>query len=74
MNPEVKESTRIIKVINQHLDEEPECKHNIRFIMSHALESKSGTGPGTTEPNTNRTDDNTDTNSSFRKHRGDDIP
>ncbi|MEP6576585.1 MAG: hypothetical protein ABJB85_09175 [Nitrososphaerota archaeon] len=37
MTPEVAESSRIIKVINQHLAEH-NCKHNIRFIVKEALE------------------------------------
>lgn len=35
---EVKESVRIIRVINQHLAEEPECKCSIRDIMREAIE------------------------------------
>jgi hypothetical protein len=43
MNSEVKESTRIIKVINEHLAES-DCHHNIKSIMQEALEYKSGLG------------------------------
>ena len=38
---EVSESLRIIKVINEHL-QESDCHHNIKSIMREALESKSG--------------------------------
>ena len=39
MNSEVKDSTRIIEVINQHLAEQPECKHDIKTIMREAIEN-----------------------------------
>lgn len=41
MNSEVSESVRIIKVINEHL-QESDCHHNIKSIMREALESKNG--------------------------------
>ena len=37
MNPEVKESVRIMKIINQHLAEDPECKHDLKTIMREAI-------------------------------------
>ena len=50
MISEVTESTRIIKVINEHLAES-DCHHNIKSIMQEALESKSGLRPiATPEP------------------------
>ena len=39
MNSEVKESLRIIKVINEHLAEQPECKHDLKTIMREAMEN-----------------------------------
>jgi hypothetical protein len=39
MNSEVSESVRIIKVINQHLAENPECKHDLKTIMREAIEN-----------------------------------
>ena len=36
MNSDIAESTKIIKVINKHLDE-ANCHHNIKLIMSEAL-------------------------------------
>ena len=36
-NSEVTQSLRIIQVINQHLSEVPECKHDLKSIMSEAL-------------------------------------
>jgi len=38
MNSEVKESTRIIKVINEHLAEDPDCKHDLKTIMKEAIQ------------------------------------
>ena len=38
MNSEVKEARQIIKVINEHLAEQPECKHDIKTIMREAIE------------------------------------
>ena len=37
MNSEVSQSVRIIRVINEHLAEQPECKHDLKSIMSEAL-------------------------------------
>lgn len=36
---EVSESLRIIKVINEHLAEQPECKHDLKTIMREAIEN-----------------------------------
>jgi hypothetical protein len=55
MNSEVVESTRIIKVINEHLAES-DCHHNIKSIMQEALEYKSGLG---NQPNPTVDDDTT---------------
>ncbi len=53
---EVLESTIVIRTIHKHLTED-HCIHNIREIMKEALESKSGLGQPTPEPNrTNQTD------------------
>ena len=41
---EVSESLRIIKVINEHLAESPECKHDLKMIMRQAIEIKNGLG------------------------------
>ena len=38
MISEVSQSVRIIKVINEHLAEEPDCKHDIKSIMREATE------------------------------------
>ena len=38
MNSEVTQSVRIIKVINEHLAEKPECKHDLKTIMRQAIE------------------------------------
>jgi hypothetical protein len=38
MNSEVTEAHRIIKVINEHLAENPECKHDLKSIMREAIE------------------------------------
>jgi hypothetical protein len=37
MNPIVQESTRLIKIINRHL-EEPCCNHSIQTILIEAYE------------------------------------
>ena len=44
MISEVKEAHRIIKVINEHLAEQPECKHDLKTIMREAIENKIGLG------------------------------
>jgi len=38
LNSEVAQSVRIIKVINEHLTEQPECKCSIRDIMKEAIQ------------------------------------
>ena len=40
MNSEVKESTRIIKVINEHLAEQPDCKHDLKTFDRFTIEKK----------------------------------
>ena len=37
---EVSESLRIIKVINEHLAENPECKHDLKSIVKEALQDE----------------------------------
>jgi hypothetical protein len=39
LNPEVQESTRIIKTINRHLDE-PCCNHSLETILLEALSNE----------------------------------
>jgi hypothetical protein len=55
---EVSESLRIIKVINEHLAEQPECKHDLKTIMRQAIEmiSKNGLRPTTTSAPTDADD------------------
>ena len=47
-----KKGLDILKVINQHFDEIPECKHSIKEIMKQALEIEKeiGVRPTTSEP------------------------
>jgi hypothetical protein len=37
-NSELKESLRMLKVINVHLAEVPECKHDLKTIMREAVD------------------------------------
>lgn len=44
MNSEVADSIKIIKVINRHL-RETDCHHNIKSIISEALNENAGSQP-----------------------------
>lgn len=61
---------KIASKLEEHYDILDFLNNNYPSILK---EWKSGIGPGTTEPNTNSTDD-ADTNSSFDKQRDDGIP
>jgi hypothetical protein len=57
LNSEISKSLKIIKIINQHLAENPECSHSLKVIMTQALmESESeGTGVDQTPATTTTT-------------------
>ena len=44
MNPEICASTRIMKVINKHVDELDGCRHSIVEIMKEAFQTENNGG------------------------------